>query len=181
MNDVTWVPNNALRPALYRTNYVLKPDLKLLRLSLTEHGWMSPVVVRTADATIIDGFHRWVAAQDAKVTKAIGSDVPVLYRDMDEVDAMILHVRLNRARGAIVAKPFSSLIQQIVVSGKYAPEDLEDVLCMSADEMDLMLDGSLIKKRKVAEHVYSRAWVPVEAPADATSTPAIERPPTPDR
>jgi len=55
-------------------------------------------------------------------------------------------------------------------------------LAMSSDEVDIMMDGTLIKSRKIAEHKYSRAWVPVEAPASATESSAvIERPPNPDR
>ena len=53
---------------------------------------------------------------------------------------------------------------------------------MRHDEFHLMLDGSLLKHRKVSEHNYSRAWVPVEADPKATELQvAIERPPNADR
>lgn len=181
MNNVTWVPIKSLRPAPYRSTHLLKPDFRLLQLNLSECGWLSPLLVRVADSTIIDGFHRWVIAQDPKMVKQLGPEVPILYQDVDEIDAMILHVRMNRAKGNIMAKPFSRIIQRVAVSGKYDDAQLMDVLCMSADEVDLMLDGSLLKKRKVSEHSYSKAWVPVEAPPDAVNSPVIERPPSPDR
>jgi hypothetical protein len=53
---------------------------------------------------------------------------------------------------------------------------------MSNDEVDLLFDGGLLKSRKVKDHVYSKAWIPIEAPAGTTSaTINIERPPNADR
>ena len=61
-------------------------------------------------------------------------------------------------------------------------EDFEEILQMRHDEFHLMLDGSLLKHRKISEHNYSRAWVPVEADPKATEIQvAIERPPNADR
>jgi len=54
---------------------------------------------------------------------------------------------------------------------------------MRSEELSLMLDGSLFKVRKIKEHNYARAWVPIEAPPgykDSDSV-VIERPPNPDR
>jgi hypothetical protein len=42
-----------------------------------------------------------------------------------------------------------------------------------------LIDGTLIKKRKVKEHVYSRAWIPVESTGGEDLH--IERPPTRDK
>ena len=176
------VPHNSLRLFDWRCNYVLKPDMELLRLSLSEFGWVQPLLVRSEDMRIIDGSHRWIASGDAKFQKKYGSEVPIILRSCDEIDAMIMHIRLNRSRGEIFAKPFSRLMKKIVLSGKYEPEELEDILVMSVDEVDLMLSGGLLKQRKIPEHQYSRAWVPVEAPSKAdVESVAIERPPNADR
>jgi hypothetical protein len=81
-----------------------------------------------------------------------------------------------------VAKPVSSIIRNLVKSKKYCKEDFEEILQMRHDEFHLMLDGSLLKHRKISEHNYSRAWVPVEADPKATEIQvAIERPPNADR
>lgn len=173
---------DSLKPAEWRANYVLKPDMELLRLSMREMGWIQPIVARAEDRTIIDGTHRWVIAGEKHFQKIYGKDVPVMFFDCDEIDAMVMHVRLNRARGEIFAKPFSKLLKKIVLSDKYSAEDLEDILIMSPDEVDLMLAGGLLKQRKIPQHEYSRAWVPVEAPsADKLNAVSIERPPNPDR
>ena len=176
------MPHNALRLFDWRCNYVLKPDMDLLRVSMSEFGWIQPIIVRSEDMRIIDGSHRWIAAGEKQFQKSHGTDVPVLLRSCDEIDAMIMHVRLNRARGEIFAKPFSRLMKKIVLSGKYSPEELEDILVMSVDEVDLMLSGGLLKQRKIPDHQYSRAWVPVEAPAKGeVESFSIERPPNADR
>lgn len=176
------VPHNSLRLFDWRSNYVLKPDMDLLRLSMREFGWMQPVIVRAEDSRIIDGAHRWIVAGEDKFAKKFGSDVPCIFVDCDEIDAMIMHVRMNRSRGSMFARPFSKLLKKIVLSNKYAPEELEDILVMSVDEVDLMLTGGLLKQRKIPEHTYSRAWVPVEAPdKKQVESFTIERPPNPDR
>lgn len=179
--NIDHVPLMSVRPAKWRTTYVLKPDMKLLKLSLVESGWLAPLLVKT-DGTIIDGFHRWVAAQDPQVRRTLGETVPVTWVDVDEIDAMIMHVRMNRARGEIVARPFSRLLHRVLASEKYTTFDLKTVLAMTGDEIDLMINSSLLKNRKLAEHTYSKAWVPVEAPPGAAvATPVIERPPNADR
>jgi hypothetical protein len=52
---------------------------------------------------------------------------------------------------------------------------------MRVDELELLLDGTLIKMRKIPQHTYSRAWVPIEVPAGEELPVVIERPPNPDR
>lgn len=180
--NIQMVPATSVRPANWRTTYVLKPDLVLLTASLRDAGWLAPIVVRAEDSTIIDGFHRWIAAQDQKFLRKHGNLIPVVYVDVDEIDAMVMHVRLNRARGQIVAKKFAALIASIVRSGKYDSSEVGALFEMSDPEIDLMLDASLIKRRNIKEHNYSNAWIPVEAPpASELIKPTIERPVFPDR
>ena len=179
---IDYTPFDSIKPAEWRTNYVLKPDMELLRLSMNESGWLQPILVRAADMSIIDGTHRWVIAGEKHFQRRHGSEIPVMFFDVDEIDAMVMHVRMNRARGEIFAKHFSKLLKKIVLSDKYSAEELEDILIMSPDEVDLMLAGGLLKQRKIPNHEYSRAWVPVEAPsADKLNAVSIERPPNPDR
>ena len=55
-------------------------------------------------------------------------------------------------------------------------------LTMSSDEFDLMVDATLIKHLNIPSHIYSKAWVPVEAPASIGEMAAVvERPPNKDR
>jgi ParB-like chromosome segregation protein Spo0J len=179
---IDYRPFDSLKAPQWGVNYVLKPDMNLLRLSMNEMGWVQPIIARAEDQTIIDGTHRWVIAGEKQFQRSHGKDIPVLFFDCDLIDAMVMHIRLNRARGEIFAKPFAKLLKTIVLSDKYSAADLEDILVMSPDEVDLMLAGGLLKQRKIPQHTYSRAWVPVEAPsADKLNAVSIERPPNPDR
>lgn len=178
-------PITAIRPASWRANYVLKPDMRLLATSIREYGWLYPILARREDASIIDGFHRWVAAQNDRQIRVRDNDlVPVVWVDVDQVDAVIMHLRLNRARGQLLARQVSDALQTILLSRKYSDERVADMLGMGADEFELLSDRSLLKARKIAEHKYSAAWIPIEAPRPDGSTvkgPAIERPPNADR
>lgn len=184
MNIVTLHIEN-IKPAAWRTGYILRPEYRVLRDSLVEYGWVQPILVRADDCTIIDGFARWqLAGNDKSVIRRVGGEVPVVLVDCDEVDAMIMHVRVNRSRGLVVAKPLSRLIKRILSTRKYSDEQLRSFLGMTPDEFGVLSDGSLVKSRKLKEYKYSNAWVPVEvAPEEVTLSGeiTIERPPTPDR
>jgi len=108
-----------------------------------------------------------------------GIFVPVvLLSNLSDVEAMIMHVTLNRAKGEILNARLSKLIRTIVNSGSYDANSLMQTLGMTSEEFQVLIDGSLMKMRKVSEHTYSRAWVPIEAKQD--ERPKIERPPNAD-
>ena len=171
-----------LSAAPWRATHVLKPDLKLLTESIREYGVLSPLVVRKESMTIIDGFHRYVSLQnDNTLLKSSGGKVLAQIVDCSEIDAMVMHIRLNRGRGNVVSHHMSRLLKKINQSGAYDVRELQSMLGMNVMEIDMMLDGSLIKMRKISEHTYSKAWVPVEAPNGKIENVVLERPPNPDR
>lgn len=179
--ELTTLPLSSLAPPPWRANHVLRPDLRLLQDSMLEYGWLGPLVARP-NGLLIDGSYRLQIAETRAMLEKWGPNAPVLVKDVDEIEAMVMHVRLNRARGVAHAKQMSRLVQAVMRSGRYEDAELQAMLRMSADELDLLLDGTLIKKRKVAEHTYSRAWVPIEVPeGQPVQQPQIERPPTPDK
>jgi ParB-like chromosome segregation protein Spo0J len=181
--NIEMIDGDRLVEAPWRTTYLLKPDQKVLASSLLDYGWLSPVIVHQKTAMIIDGHERWlIAGDEKKIVRRDKGRVPVVWIDCDEIEAMVMHIRLNRGRGAIQAKKLSTLFKQITRSGRYDKGELKKLFAMSTDEMDLLYDGGLLKTRKLDEHVYSRAWVPIEAPKGApTPTMSIERPPNADR
>ena len=180
--SMEWVEAGLLRIAPWRSTYILKPDLEVLARSLADYGWLSALVVQRSSNMIIDGNYRWeVSSNLDKLRQVTGGKVPVIYVDCDDIEAMMLHARLNRARGEIVAKRLSRLIQQILRSRKYGEADVKRAFAMHADEVDVMVDGTLVKDKNISEHKYSPAWVPIEAPATAKEQAMIiERPPNRD-
>lgn len=183
MNNIEMVPFSDLQVAPFKATYMLRPDLLALSRSLMDFGFMLPIVVQKDTNFIIDGNERFLLATKNKHVKSLmKDDCPVIYVECDSLDAQFMHLRLNRSRGNLLAKPVSSIIRNLINSKKYCKEDFEELLQMHHDEFHLMLDGSLLKHRKISEHNYSRAWVPVEADAKATELQvAIERPPNADR
>lgn len=165
-----------LKPPSWHSAYILAPDYKLLRQSLNDFGWIYPIVARKEDGTIIDGLQRWRVAQEDKRLQPI----PVTWIDCDEADAIVMHIRLNRARGSLYPYRLAKAMRRVLRSGKYEPEELRIMVGMTSDEFDTVMTESLIKKRKVSLHEYSRAWVPVET-GGQTKSISIERPPTPDQ
>ncbi len=166
-------PENVKTPE-WRTTYILRPDLKLLEETIKDVGILYPLLVREEDSTIIDGHARWVVAQRLNI------ECPVKYVSCTKADAMILHVRMNRARGAVVAKDFSLLLDTLVDEPDYSPDELRLMLGMTVDEFEVLVDGTLVKRRNLKEHKYSNAWVPVET-SGTTERIAIERPKTADK
>ena len=183
--NVSMVQTVNVKPAPWMATHILNPDLRHLAESISEYGWLYPILVRANDSTIIDGFARWwIAGNDKQVQVRDRGRIPVQWIDCDETTAKIMHVRLNRARGIVVARHLSRLVQDLVASSGVSDAALRQMLGMTVDEFDVLLTPGLIKARKLAEHPYSAAWVPVEVPAGAAVTVpemAFERPPNADR
>jgi hypothetical protein len=172
-----------LIPSEWRATYVLRPDMAVLVQSLHTYGWLSPLIVRQQTMEIIDGYHRWLAIRnDPKLMKKLGHSIPVILVKCDLPQAMLMHLQLNRGRGATLGAGTSKIVRDIIKSRRYKKEDVRHMLGMSTDEIDLMVDATLLKQRNVPAHQYSKAWVPIEAPATVTEEALIvERPPNADR
>lgn len=181
MSEVVNLKPSTLSPAPWRTTYTLSPDLAVLARSLHKHGILSPIVVRKEGLTIIDGHERFLLSiNNQQVREAVGETVPVQVVDCTETEAMILHVQMNRGRGSVVSKKLSSLVRKLLLSGGSDEDELRNALNLTADEFDLLVDGTIIKHRAIKDHLYSRAWVPVES-ATKVDEPTIEAPPNDDR
>lgn len=175
---IEYVELDTIRPAPWRATYILKPDLKLLERSIIGATVLYPLIIQTETRYIIDGFARWIVSQG--IADEYGTSLPVRMMDLDDTDAMILHVEMNRGRGSVVAKDLSNLVQRCIRSGKYEYDAIREKMNMTHDEFDILADGSLVKRKKMREHKYSNAWVPVET-SGLGEKPSIERPKTPDK
>lgn len=167
----------------WKATHILRPDLLVLSASLSDFGFIQPIHVRRETMEVIDGSERLLLSTNVQaIKKKINGKIPVVFHDVDLFEAMMMHLRLNRGKGMIVAKQMSTIIRKMRQVRKYGPSDFDRLLCMKADELDLMTDGTIIKTRKIHQHTYSRAWVPVEAPPGTfDEEPLIESPPNADR
>jgi len=167
----------------WNATHILRPDLLTLASSLGDYGLLTPIVIRSSTKQIIDGSQRVMLIQGNKHLREKFDVVPVRSLDISEVEAMALHIQLNRGRGSIVAKKLSNIVRTLKRSGVFKAEDFNRQWSMRGDELELMLDGTILKSRNVKNHQYSRAWVPVEAPAGTVDAGGalVEPPPGPDR
>jgi len=167
----------------WHATYIVRPDLLVLSTSLFQHGFLAPIVVQKNTNIIIDGCQRWMLSKEiVELNKKNNNLVPVVFVDCDSLEAMMMHLQLNRGRGNLLAHKVSSIVRDLFNSGKYTEKDFDRLLTMKHDELDVLFDGTIIKQKKISEHKYSRAWVPVEAPAGTVNAvPVIERPPNKDR
>lgn len=171
-----------LNPAPWRVNYILKPDLKILVSSIEKYGLLSPIIVQKSSNTIIDGHQRVIAISQSKIlSQKYKKSIPFTEVDLSDIDAMVLHVQINRGRGSVMAKRMSDVVKKICQSRIYSIDELDEMFNMTVQESEMMLDGSLLKMRKIKEHTYSKAWVPIEAPAKSSDKITLEKPPNRDR
>lgn len=152
------VETGALRPYKHRSTYVLKPDARQLSLSIRQYGVLVPLVVREETMEVLDGTERINAAMELGIKK-----VPVKIVDVDEVDAMLLHVTLNRYRGSVVTRKLAEIIRRVESSKKYSEGELRGKLGLTVDEYIVLQDPSVIRQRNIPDHKFSKAWVPVES------------------
>lgn len=175
-------PSTLVVPS-WRATYILRPDLLVLSASLVDFGFIQPIHVSARTGEIIDGSERYLLATNVKqIMEITGGTIPVIKHNVGTMQAMEMHLRLNRGRGSVVAKPMSSIIKKLVMTRAANQKSLERTLCMKGNEYSLMIDGTILKSRNIKEYTYSRAWVPVEAPPGTLDKgPVIESPPNADR
>jgi len=181
--EIKYVDPRSLRVPEWKATHILRPDLLVLSASWMEFGFIQPLHVRSGTGEIIDGSERYLLFTNlTKIREVHGENIPVIEHECDSLEAMMMHLRFNRGRGSLVSREVSNIIRKLNKSGKYGKEDLDNLLCMKTDELSLMLQPSVIKIRKIQNHTYSRAWVPVEAPSGTVDkSPFLESPPNPDR
>lgn len=174
-----------LKEPSWHATHILRPDLVVLADSLANYGILSPLIVQRSTNMIIDGVQRIrLVTGNKHLAEMYSQNIPVRYVDVSDLDAMIMHIQINRGRGNLVAKKLSILVRALHKSKKLSDSDFSRRLSMKFVELELMLDSTIMKHRDIKNHSYSRAWVPVEAPpgtVEKETAVVIERPPNPDR
>jgi len=162
IDNIHWLLARSLKPNLYNPNVVFTPELKLLEYSLLSTGWIQPVIINT-NKLIVDGFHRFKLSRDSQpIRDRWYEELPCVIFDINDAEAMMLTVRINRAKGTHVAVRMSDVIQELHNDLGVTVEGIMKGCGMDRDEVELLLAGSLLKTRKLDKYRYSNAWVPIE-------------------
>lgn len=162
IDKIRWVPSRELKANWWNPNHVFNKELELLETSLLSDGWTDAIKINSNNM-IIDGFHRWRLSMDsAALVRKYAEEVPCVVLDVSDREAMFRTVRYNRAKGTHAAFRMSELVQTLVDDYGATPEECISKMGMTSGEVELLYDGSLLKRHKLENYKYSNSWVPVE-------------------
>lgn len=170
--NVEYVPTADVKPNDYNPNRQSDHDFALLLSSMEDDGFTQPIIV-AKDLTIIDGEHRWRAAN------ALGlKEVPVVRVDMSPEQARVATIRHNRARGSHDADLEAAVIRDLQELG--ALDWAQEALMMDDEEINRLLND-IGAPDALAGDEFSDAWIPDKvgdddrAAIEAGATEAQER------
>lgn len=167
INNIKWVPRELLRANVWNPNKVASTEMKLLKQSILEDGWITAIVVQEVHNEegeidyyeIVDGFHRWTVSGDKEVQTKTGGLVPIVVVAVDDAHARISTIRINRARGSHGVSPMSSIIIELIDDlGLEVPEVCKR-LSMEPEEVSRLYDRGNVLKR-LAQEEFTEAWNP---------------------
>jgi hypothetical protein len=147
-----------LKPNSYNPNRQTEDEFQMLLASMREDGFTQPILCMP-DGTIVDGEHRWKAAQE------LGYEtVPVVRVSMTEAQRRIATMRHNRARGQDDTAAVAELMLDLEKLG--ALDWAQEALLLSDEEMRrLTAMADTVAEDLSRGHEFSQAWEPVERTA----------------
>ena len=165
LEQIKWLNHKELTANNYNPNCVFTPELKLLERSILLTGWVQPILA-AKDMTIIDGFHRWMLSKESEsMNKRWGGFMPVAVLDVDRAQAMILTVRMNRAKGSHIAVRMHEMVTELIDVHKLDKQELALELGATMEEIDLLYQEGVFTHKNIANYRYSKAWIPKESRA----------------
>ena len=162
IDHVQWVPVERLDGNRWNPNRVHTAELRLLEHSVLTTGWLQPILANP-DGLIIDGFHRWRLAQDsARISARWAGQVPVAVLDLTEPEAMMMTIRINRAKGTHVAVHMAAIVHTLIEEHLYDPQEIAHGIGATLDEVKLLAADGVFEVKNIKAWAYSQAWYPAE-------------------
>ena len=160
IEQIEWIDADALVANDYNPNIVMNAELRALELNILQVGWVQPIII-SGDNIIIDGFHRtMLSKQSKKLREKYDGKVPCVVFDVPRDKAMILTVRMNRAKGSHVALRMSEMIRELIDKHGWSNADVGKEIGASVKEIDLLYQDSVFKMKNIKDYKYSKAWYP---------------------
>lgn len=160
IDSIKWFKATDLKANDWNPNVVMTQELRLLERNILTHGWIQPILV-SRELTVIDGFHRWSLSQASEALKArYNGLVPVAVLDLDEAEAMLLTVSINRAKGTHLAFRMSDMVRRLVDVHGLTFEAIEAGIGAYKGEVQLLYQEDVWKRKAIDKHQYSEAWAP---------------------
>ena len=162
ISKIQWKLASELDPNDYNPNRVLAQEFKILVLNILRFGWIQPILINKNNI-IIDGFHRWKLAQESpELYKKYSGRVPCVVMDLNDREAMLLTIRMNRAKGVHEASSMAKIAKKLIQDYNMTPNNLRTELGMSSREVELLLSDTVFQIKNIDEWQYSKAWYPYE-------------------
>ena len=162
ISNIEWRAADQLHANDWNPNVVFTPELKLLERSIHSQGWIQPILINR-NGMVIDGFHRWMLSKDSKaLNKKYGGAVPCAVLDVDDSQARVLTVRMNRAKGSHVALRMADLVKSLVDDGGMSIAEVATEIGGTKQEVELLYQNDIFKARNLKDYKYSQSWVPGE-------------------
>lgn len=160
INNIQWLNAHDLTANDWNPNVVMNQELKLLELNILECGWVQPILV-CKSLSIIDGFHRWSLSKISKnLNERYGGKLPCAVLDISDAEAMMLTVRINRAKGTHLAFKMSDMIRRLVDDHHVSPAEIEKKIGAYKGEVELLYKQDVWSRKDIQNHQYSAAWAP---------------------
>jgi hypothetical protein len=160
ISNVRWVKADDINPNDYNPNIVGVTEMKGLKSSLLNNGWVFPITINP-DGFIIDGYHRYyLSRNDKDVRKKYKGYVPVLIINHDIESAICMTVTMNAAKGTHQSKIMHELVSRLHNEFEMPREEISERCTMTMEEVDLFLQEGVFTKLNIDKHTYSKGWVP---------------------
>lgn len=150
--SIEYAPIGSISANSYNPNRQSDHDFELLKRSMETDGFTQPILCLRDTRVIVDGYHRWKAAEDLGYT-----EVPVVFVDMTPNQARVSTLRHNRARGSEDIELVAAMLRDLEQLGeiKWA----QDELMLDDIEIQRLLEDVSAPDALAAEQ-FSGAWEP---------------------
>jgi ParB/RepB/Spo0J family partition protein len=142
-----------VRPNNYNPNRQNEHEFTMLCRSIEEDGFTQPVLLAEDGVTIVDGEHRWRAAQHIGL-----AEIPTVTLPMEEAQAKIATLRHNRARGSEDIEQATAVLRDLERMGNL--DWAADSLDMSDEEIERLL-ADIPAPEANASDEFGQAWAPL--------------------
>jgi ParB/RepB/Spo0J family partition protein len=154
---IEYVAIDSIRPNEYNPNRQDSETMEMLLRSIEDNGFTQPVIV-TLTGVIVDGEHRWRAAQSLGM-----AEIPIVRVDMTPEQMRIATLSHNKARGSHDLELEVQVLRDLESLG--ALSWAQDSLLISDDEIQKLL-ADIPAPESLMSEAFSQAWEPDSVTAD---------------
>lgn len=164
VGNIVWRNREQLLANDYNPNHVASTELRLIRTSILEDGWVFPILVKpikdSMNFEIIDGFHRHQISGDPEIWKLTKGFVPtVTIHPKNFQHQQFTTIRMNRSRGDHGITEMAKIIGDMIDSGMHMDE-IREHCGMSEEEIIRLVNKNGVSMRVHNKTTFSRSWHP---------------------